>query len=128
MKKEDPFLIVDDSTAARKLVQKLCETLGYGNFVHANNGKNAFETIESMDSVPGIILCDYNMPEATGVEFIKKVKEQEKYKDVPVLFISSEGEKNAIIEALSVGANNYLVKPFEKEEFEEKFNALAGEK
>ncbi len=107
------ILIVDDSNAMRSLLVSTIEHLGNFRIVQAPNGFEALRLLprEKVD----LILTDINMPEINGLELLSFVRNNPIYKDVPVIIISTEGSRKDIEKGLSLGANEYLVKPFAPE-------------
>ncbi len=107
------ILIVDDSTAMRSLLVSTLETLGDIRVVQAANGFDALRVLprEQVD----LILTDINMPDINGLELLSFVRNNQVYKELPVIVISTEGSHKDIEKGLSLGANEYLVKPFQPE-------------
>lgn len=108
------ILIVDDSAAMRSLLVSTLETLGNLSIVQAPNGFEALRMLprEQVD----LILTDINMPDINGLELLSFIRNNPIYKDVPVVVISTEGSRKDIEKGLSLGANEYLVKPFQPEQ------------
>jgi two-component system chemotaxis response regulator CheY len=108
------ILIVDDSAAMRSLLVSTLETLGNISIVQAPNGFEALRMLprEQVD----LVLTDINMPDINGLELLSFIRNNPIYKDVPVVVISTEGSRKDIEKGLSLGANEYLVKPFQPEQ------------
>lgn len=108
--KPSTILIVDDSAAMRGLLVATIETLGQVKVVQAANGFEALRVLprEQID----LILTDINMPDINGLELLSFVRSNPLYQKLPVVIISTEGSRQDIDRALSLGANDYLVKPF----------------
>lgn len=108
------ILVVDDSTAMRSLLVSTLETLGNISIVQAPNGFEALRMLprEQFD----LILTDINMPDINGLELLSFIRNNPIYKSVPVVVISTEGSRKDIEKGLSLGANEYLVKPFKPEQ------------
>ena len=108
------ILIVDDSAAMRSLLVSTLETLGNLTIVQAPNGFEALRMLprEQVD----LILTDINMPDINGLELLSFIRKNPIYKEVPVVVISTEGSRKDIEKGLSLGANEYLVKPFQPEQ------------
>ncbi|MFK7873741.1 MAG: chemotaxis response regulator CheY [Oligoflexales bacterium] len=105
------ILIVDDFPTMRRIVRTLLKQNGYNNFVEAEDGAQGYKMLTTE---PGIefIVSDWNMPNMTGLEFLKKVRADPKFKHLPFLMVTAEAEKENIIEAVKSGVSNYVVKPF----------------
>ena len=116
------ILIVDDSNAMRSLLVSTIEQLGDFRIVQAPNGFEALRQLprEKVD----LILTDINMPEINGLELLSFIRNNPMYKDVPVIIISTEGSRKDIEKGLSLGANEYLVKPFAPERLLELVKSL----
>lgn len=108
------ILVVDDSAAMRSLLVSTLETLGTISIVQAPNGFEALRMLprEQVD----LILTDINMPDINGLELLSFIRSNPMYKNVPVVVISTEGSRKDIEKGLSLGANEYLVKPFQPEQ------------
>ena len=71
-----------------------------------------------------LIISDWNMPNMTGLEFLKKVKADPQYNHIPIIMLTAEAEKGQVLEALQSGANGYIVKPFAAASLKEKIDSL----
>ena len=117
---ETKVLIVDDMLMMRKLVQKSCKDLGFSDFLLANDGDEAWKVLnENSDSI-GLVISDWNMPNLTGLAFLKKVRADEKLKQVPFVLLTAESEAAQVAEAIQAGVDNYIVKPFNLNTLKEK--------
>jgi two-component system, chemotaxis family, chemotaxis protein CheY len=113
-------LIVDDSAAIRKiLVRVLSQTdLPWGDVHEASDGLEALDTLKSFEA--SLILSDINMPNMDGLQFLTNVRADSKWKQVPVIMISTEGNQAKVLEAVQLGANGYVRKPFTADQIKEK--------
>ena len=118
------ILVVDDSRAMRSIVVRAVKAAGYeqASFVEAQNGAEALAAIRA--SRPDLILSDWNMPEMSGIEFIRNIRGNDKFKSIPVLMVTTNAAKDDIVEALKAGVNNYVVKPFTPDTIKEKIEAV----
>ena len=105
------ILVVDDFPTMRRIVKTLMRQNGYTNFVEAEDGQLGFKMIESMPDIE-FVISDWNMPNMTGLEFLKAVRADARFKHLPFLMVTAEAEKENIIEAVKSGVSNYIVKPF----------------
>ena len=96
--------------------------LGFKNIIEAENGKTALSKLKKEDV--GLVISDWNMPEMTGLELLKAVKTEEKFKDLPFIMLTAEGQKDCVIEAVKAGVTNFIVKPFTPDTLKEKLNAV----
>jgi two-component system chemotaxis response regulator CheY len=73
-----------------------------------------------------LIISDWNMPNMSGIEFLKRVRSSEKHKTTPFLMVTAEATRENIIEAIGAGASNYVVKPVQADIVEAKLKAILG--
>jgi two-component system chemotaxis response regulator CheY len=116
------FLVVDDSSTMRRIIINTLNKLGHQDVLEASNGREGIDraTTNPVD----VIITDWNMPEVSGIEFIRTIRAQEKTSKVPVLMVTTNAAKDDIVEALRAGVNNYVVKPFTPDTMKEKIEAL----
>ncbi len=105
-------LIVDDSRVVRKVAQKIFEDLGFA-CSEAEDGQKAVEACKA--GMPDVILLDWNMPVMSGIEFLQVLRKTEGGDAPKVIFCTTENEFSFIEKALEAGANEYIMKPFDKE-------------
>ncbi len=117
------FLIVDDSFTMRRIVINSLKTLGYSDFIEANDGKEAFEKLTGDETI-NFVITDWNMPTMSGLEFIKLVRSKEKYTELPILMVTTRGVKDDILLALQAKVSNYIVKPFTPSVLKEKIEQI----
>lgn len=118
------ILIVDDSKTVRNLVAFIMKKEGF-KVTSAEDGLDGLEKLYSMDKVD-LIISDVNMPRMDGFTFIKTVREQETYRDVPIVILSTEGQEKDIQQGLGLGANLYMVKPAQPEKMVKNVRMLLG--
>ena len=114
-------LIVDDSRVIRKVSRHILETLGF-EVSEASNGKEALEFCDR--SMPDVILLDWNMPVMTGIEFIVALRNREAGDRPKVVFCTTENDVAHIREAISAGADEYVMKPFDHETLQMKLQLV----
>ncbi|MDR0472275.1 MAG: response regulator [Treponema sp.] len=117
-------LIVDDSRIMRNTVKGFFQGLIPPCLsVEAVDGK---EALMKMDQYTiDLILLDWNMPNLSGIDFLKQVRAIEKYKSLPIIMVTSESAKFNVIEALKSGATDYITKPVNLDVFKEKLAKLS---
>ena len=121
------FLVVDDSSTTRKLIRNSLAELGFENVVEAADGVEAFQVLEGLAQSPApidFIISDWNMPNMQGIDFLKKCRAQDEFKNTPFLLITVEGEPGQILEAGNAGVTEYLVKPYNSEVFKMKIENI----
>ncbi|MFA7060427.1 MAG: response regulator [Pedobacter sp.] len=104
-------LIADDSGAMRAMLISIIESLGDFNIIEACSGFEALRLLprENVD----LVLTDINMPDINGLELISYLRGNPNYKDIPVIIVSTEGSQKDIDKGKLLGANEYVVKPFD---------------
>lgn len=112
MDKKKYILAVDDTPANLKLLGHILKDDYMLNF--AVNGKKALELVNKKS--PDLILLDIMMPEMDGFEVCKKIKSNKDLKDIPIIFLTAKSDRSSVVQGLSLGASDYLIKPFEKED------------
>ena len=117
-------LVVDDSKIMRNIVKNTFATLDIlCKFFEADNGKTAWEKLEETEM--DLVLLDWNMPQLSGIEFLQRVRADERYAGLPVVMVTSEAAKYNVIEALQKGATDYIVKPVNEQKFKDKITKIA---
>lgn len=105
-----PALVVDDSKLVRGISRKILEGLGF-SVVEAEDGQVALARCAEL--LPEVILLDWNMPVMTGIEFLRAFRSQYAGAATSIIFCTTENDMSKIQEALSAGANEYVMKPFD---------------
>jgi two-component system chemotaxis response regulator CheY len=106
-------LVVDDSRPIRRIESEILKELGFETS-DASNGREALEQLQTCD-VPDVVLVDWNMPEMNGLEFIRAVRQDARFTGLVILMVTTETETDQMLRALSAGADEYLMKPFQKD-------------
>ena len=106
-------LIIDDEPIMRKLLEQILKEKY--EVISLENGREGLEWMYS-GNIPDLVVADLNMPEINGFEYIKKVRESGFFNDVPLIVLSGEESSSERIKCLKLGANDYLIKPFNPEE------------
>lgn len=116
------FLVVDDSLTMRRIVINTLKTIGYADVVEAADGKDAMAKLLSEGA--DFLITDWNMPEMNGLELTKWVRGNAQFAAIPILMVTTRGNKEDVIEAMKVRVNNYIVKPFTAQGLKEKIDAI----
>jgi two-component system chemotaxis response regulator CheY len=111
-------LVVDDSTVVRKIARRILEELNF-QVVEAEDGAQALEACKS--AMPEAVLLDWNMPQMDGYEFLGNLRRLPGGDAPKVVFCTTENDIDHISRALAGGANEYIMKPFDKEIISAKF-------
>ena len=117
-------LVVDDFATMRRILKNVLRQIGFRNISEAENGRDALSQLkkEKFD----LILCDWNMPEMSGLELLQAIRADDNLKDIPFVMVTAEAKKENIIEAVKAGVNSYIVKPFTAETIGEKLKKIFG--
>lgn len=105
-------LVIDDSRVIRKVSRHILETLGF-DVEEAENGRDGLDACDA--SMPDVVLLDWNMPVMTGIEFITQLRQRPDGDKPKVVFCTTENDVAHIREAISAGADEYVMKPFDHE-------------
>ncbi|HTY66541.1 MAG TPA: response regulator [Alphaproteobacteria bacterium] len=114
-------LIVDDSKVIRMVARRILESLHF-EIAEAADGKMALEACQK--SMPDAILLDWNMPVMNGIDFLRELRQLKGGAAPMVVFCTTENDLRHIQEAISAGANEYIMKPFDSEIIEAKFSQI----
>jgi two-component system chemotaxis response regulator CheY len=114
-------LIVDDMLTMRKIVGKILKELGFTDITEAQDGNEAWAKTQTGGY--GLIISDWNMPNCTGLEFLKRVRADAKLAKTPFILVTAEAEQHQVAEAIKSGVDQYVVKPFSKDALKLKLEA-----
>jgi two-component system chemotaxis response regulator CheY len=112
------MLLVDDSRTMRNIMKRTIETLGPTEFSEAGDGIEALRVIAGSPAGFDLIVVDWNMPNMDGITLVRKIRETDK--TTPLMMVTTESEKNRVMDAIQAGVSNYAVKPFTSETLLEK--------
>jgi len=116
MSEKQQLLLVDDEPGIRESVQAYLEDNEEWKVTAASNATEAWKTIESQ--IPDLIISDIMMPDVNGYEFLAKIREDPRYRSIPVVFLTARGMTSDRIQGYEAGCDAYLSKPFDPEELE----------
>lgn len=122
------ILVVDDMKTMRKLVQRACQQLGFKQFTEAEDGAQAWSILNSGGSNIQIVISDWNMPNCTGLDLLKRVRADGRTKDLPFILLTAESEITQVQAALAAGVDSYIVKPFTAEAIAQKLKQVYNKK
>jgi len=117
-------LVVDDMMTMRKLVSKVCKEIGFTDIVEAADGALGWEAVQNANPPIGLIISDWNMPNCTGLDFLKRVRGDSRFGKLPFVLVTAEAEQHQIVEAVKAGVSNYVVKPFTSDALKAKLEAV----
>ena len=116
-------LIVDDSRVVRKVARRIFEELGF-SCSEAEDGRQALDVCGT--AMPQVILLDWNMPVMNGIEFLRHLRASAGGTAPKVVFCTTENEINFIQEAITAGADEYIMKPFDGEIVQGKLSQIGA--
>lgn len=117
-------LIVDDSTAIRKILHRVLNQteLPLGTIYEAGDGVEALAVLQNKSV--RLIFSDINMPNMDGLQFLAQLRGNEVWKQIPVVMITTEGSQARVMEAIELGATGYVRKPFTPDQIKDKLIGL----
>ena len=118
------ILIVDDSSLIRRVVSKTAQNAGY-EVVSASDGQEALDELQKHSDI-NLILTDINMPIMDGMEMIKRIKEEENLKYIPIVILTTESKESLKQQGRDLGVKAWMVKPFDEETFLKAMMKLIG--
>jgi len=114
-------LVVDDSRVVRKVARRILEGNGF-TVQEAEDGQVALDACRKQ--MPDSVLLDWNMPVMNGIEFLKALRREFGPGNPPVLFCTTENDISFMVQAIEAGANEYIMKPFDRELIESKLSEV----
>ncbi len=114
-------LVVDDSSVIRKVARRILEDLSF-TITEAEDGQQALDACRQ--GMPDAILLDWNMPVMDGLEFLSQLRKLDRGQEPKVVFCTTENDIAHIARAIRAGANEYIMKPFDREIVEAKFQEV----
>lgn len=106
------ILIVDDSRTSRKVLRGILEAAGHTVIDEAVNGAEGVEKFKALS--PELVTLDITMPVMDGIDALRNIKEADPA--AKVIMVTAAGQKNKMIDCIKIGANDFLTKPFDKDE------------
>jgi two-component system, chemotaxis family, chemotaxis protein CheY len=122
--KNMPILIIDDYKTMLKIVRGLLNQLGFNNIDEASDGSMAWNMMQ--EKPYKLLLCDWNMEPMNGLDLLKKIRADAKFKAMPFIMVTAETKSENILIAKQAGVNNYIVKPFNLATLKTKMSAVIG--
>jgi two-component system chemotaxis response regulator CheY len=111
-----PYILsVDDSRLIRKIMTGPIQALGY-DILEASDGLECLEQLRAHSEEVELVLLDCNMPNLDGMETLKAIKADPALSSIPVMIVTTEGEREKMIRAIKAGASQYLTKPFTEDD------------
>lgn len=123
------ILIVDDFEMIRITIRTALTKLEVQKVDEARDGLEGLEKLKSamtQNSPYQLIFCDWNMPKMTGIQLLAECKKNPQLSQIPFIMVTSEAEKKNVLEAIVLGAADYVVKPFAIDTIEKKIQKILG--
>ena len=123
------ILVVEDDNDMRTLIKSLLRKKGLKNIHSVNDGIEAINYLiesESKQEPVELLLVDWHTPNMDGLELLKKVKDNDSFKYIPFAMLTADGEREHVLEALSLGVDDYIMKPIVVDVLLKKIWALMG--
>jgi two-component system chemotaxis response regulator CheY len=120
------ILIVDDYATMLRIMRNLLKQLEFGNVDDATDGEAALLKLQQNGGNYDLIISDWNMQPMTGIDFLKKVRADDKFKHIPFIMITAESKAENVVAAKQAGVSNYIVKPFNAETLKMKMSSVLG--
>lgn len=111
-------LVVDDMSTMRKIVAKILKEIGFVDITEAADGALAWEAVNSAAVPFGLIVSDWNMPNTSGLDLLKRVRSDSRFKKTPFILVTAEAEGHQVAEAVKSGVDQYVVKPFSRDQLQ----------
>ncbi|HEU0072118.1 MAG TPA: response regulator [Alphaproteobacteria bacterium] len=120
------ILIVDDYATMLRILRNLLKQLDFGNVDDATDGEAALLKLQQSGGNYDLIISDWNMAPMTGIDFLKKVRADDKLKHIPFIMVTAESKAENVVAAKQAGVSNYIVKPFNAETLKMKMSSVLG--
>ncbi len=117
------FLVVDDSATMRRIVVNSLRRIGYEESIEAADGA---EALANFDSSVDFVITDWNMPNMSGLDFVRELRKREDGGTTPILMVTTRSVREDIVQAAQAGVNNYVVKPFTPQVLRERIDQVLG--
>lgn len=118
-------LIVDDYKTMLRVLHNLLRQMNFINIEEAEDGAEAFAKLQQ--DTYGLVISDWNMEPVSGMDLLKKIRADEKMKDLPFIMITAESSSENVKAAKEAGVSNYIIKPFTAETLQTKLVSVLGD-
>lgn len=118
------LLLEDDTIEVMKVNRVINSQEIKHQLIEASNGEEALDILNKKDSLPDIILLDLNMPKINGIEFLEKLKNDDRLRYIPVIVLTTSGNHRDLLECYKIGVAGYVLKPLKYEDYVFKMEKL----
>jgi len=115
-------LVVEDQQESRQLLKGMLAELGVTQIYEANDGRLGLQFIDSAFDFVDLIMCDWNMPSMTGIEFLRQVRSVGS--TIPFMMITGRSDQGSVVEAKNFGVDGYIRKPYSSTQIEAKLRII----
>jgi len=117
-------LVIDDTATTRQFVTRILQSeLHFLKVFQAANAREGLARLAENENI-SIIICDWEMPKLSGLSFLARIKEEDRWKNIPFIMATSRSDKPSIVKAIEAGVNDYVTKPFTGQTLEAKIQRL----
>ncbi len=116
------IMVVDDQPEVRAMLRNMLAEIGINQIFEAGDGKQALTFMDAAPDFINVIICDWNMPHMTGIEFLRQVRST--YPDFPFLMLTGRADVYSVMEAKGYGVTAYIAKPFSSAQLEAKLRIV----
>ena len=120
------ILIVDDLQSMRSTVRSILKQIGFTHISEAGDGLQALSQLKK--SKHDLLITDWNMPNMDGISLIRMIRGDADLKDLLVLMVTAEADKEHVVQAIKVGISDYIVKPFTADTLQAKIEKIFSHK
>lgn len=120
--KDIKILVVDDSVGIRLAAKKIFKSLGYSNITAVDDGTTALAELKKQPF--DLVVADWNMPQMSGVDLLKNMKEDTSLAEIPFLLVTGEENQDSLMEAIRSGISNFMTKPYDAKVLAEKIDRI----
>jgi phosphoserine phosphatase RsbU/P len=116
------ILVAEDDSVTRKMLEAILLSWGYDDVVVACNGNEAWQKLQDKNA-PDLAILDWIMPGLDGIELCRKIRETKNFYSLYIILLTAKGQKKDIVEGLRAGADDYITKPFDRDELRARVQA-----
>lgn len=125
MKVQKKILLLEDDAVDILTIVRAMKSVSFDNQMDiVSDGQNGLDFLKKAKELPGLIILDINMPKMNGLEFLHHLKQNNQWKQIPVVVLTTSREQQDKIEAYNLGISGYLIKPFGFQEFKDMVQSI----